>query len=414
MTASIPLAARPPHVPDAVVYDFDFFADPGLVRDPHERVKEIIEEAPPLFWTPRNGGHWVALRYSDVVSILRDTERFSSSLTTEEQIAAMASMLPRGSARIPQMTPIFMDPPEHTKYRAPLQKVFSPKTMAALTGDIEALARGLIDAIVDQGSCDFLPAVAEQLPVRVFLRMMGLSADRLAEFRALVRQVFAPRDPALEDYGIRIRRIADSMMDAILERRTAPKDDLISHLWAVEIDGQAMTLELMEDYATLLFLAGLDTVINGICLGMRHLALNPDLQNRLRAHPELIPEATEELLRRYTFNVPQRRVTRDTDLAGTALKAGDMVFTYLPATGLDPSEFDAPDVFDVERENKLHVAFGTGPHRCLGSHLARIELQTVYRVALERLPTFRLDPSKPIRFHTGNMLAASSLHIRWD
>ena len=414
MTASIPLAARPPHVPDAVVYDFDFFADPGLVRDPHERVKEIIEEAPPLFWTPRNGGHWVALRYSDVVSILRDTERFSSSLTTEEQIAAMASMLPRGLARIPQMTPIFMDPPEHTKYRAPLQKVFSPKTMAALTGDIEALARGLIDAIVDQGSCDFLPAVAEQLPVRVFLRMMGLSADRLAEFRALVRQVFAPRDPALEDYGIRIRRIADSMMDAILERRTAPKDDLISHLWAVEIDGQAMTLELMEDYATLLFLAGLDTVINGICLGMRHLALNPDLQNRLRAHPELIPEATEELLRRYTFNVPQRRVTRDTDLAGTALKAGDMVFTYLPATGLDPSEFDAPDVFDVERENKLHVAFGTGPHRCLGSHLARIELQTVYRVALERLPTFRLDPSKPIRFHTGNMLAASSLHIRWD
>jgi len=170
----------------------------------------------------------------------------------------------------------------------------------------------------------------------------------------------------------------------------------------------------MEDYACLLFIAGLDTVINGIGFGIRHLASNPHLQADLRKNPKLIPEAAEEILRRYSFVVPQRRIARDTELGGQTLKAGDTIGLYLPAAGLDPEAFPAPEQFDLERENKAHIAFGAGPHRCIGSHLARIELQSLYAVILEKLPTFRLDPDKPARFHAGYILAMASLPIRWD
>jgi cytochrome P450 len=208
--------------------------------------------------------------------------------------------------------------------------------------------------------------------------------------------------------------IANAMKGEILARRDDPRDDLISALWKIEVDGQPMTFDLMEDYACLLFIAGLDTVINGIGYGIRHLALNPELQAELRDNPKLIPEAAEEILRRYSFVAPQRRVARDTELGGQKLKAGDTIVLYLAGAGLDAATFADPEQFDLERENKAHIAFGAGPHRCIGSHLARIELQSLYAVVLEKLPPFRLDAKKPARFHAGNILAMASLPIRWD
>jgi cytochrome P450 len=175
-----------------------------------------------------------------------------------------------------------------------------------------------------------------------------------------------------------------------------------------------MTIELMEDYAVLLFIAGLDTVINGMGFGIRHLAMNPELQDTLRANPALITEAAEELLRRYSFTIPMRRVAQDTKLGGFDLKAGDWLALYIPGADLDPREFDRPEQFDLDRENKVHVAFGVGPHRCLGAHLARVELQVLYQQMLKRLPRFRLDPDQPARFHSGNIIAFDSLPIRWD
>lgn len=407
-------ANRPAHIPADAVYDFDIFRDAALLQDPHARIGELARSAPPLFWTPHNGGHWMALRYADAHFVSRTTATYSSVLLSAERKQAMAAAAPPDAPRMPQLTPIMMDPPEHTRFRLPLQRAFSPKTISALQTEIVILANELIDAVAGQQACDFIPAVAEQLPVRVFLKMMGLPLERLAEFRVLVREVFAPsaNDPTI--YGLRMRRIADAMMEVILARRSEPKQDLISQLWAMEVDGQPMTLELMEDYAVLLFLAGLDTVINAIGFGMRHLALHPQLQSELRANPALIPEATEELLRRYTFTIPVRRVLADTELGGRTLKADDMIILYFPAADLDANEFPSPEVFDVAREHKTHMAFGVGPHRCLGSHLARMELQILYRAALERLPPFRLDADKPIAFHGGQMLTVASLPLRWD
>ena len=307
-----------------------------------------------------------------------------------------------------------MDPPEHTKYRAPLQKTFSPKAAVARIEEIRNLADELIDRVIDQGHCDFIPAIAEPLPVTVFLRMMGLPTSRLAEFRELVHEFLAMTLQNEMNGASMSRKVADAMLPDILARKDDPRDDIISLLWATEIDGEPMTLELMEDYAVLLFIAGLDTVINGMGFGIRHLAQHPELQEELRAHPERIPDAAEEMLRRYSFTIPMRRVAKDTELAGRQLKENEWVALFIPGADLDPREFPDPETFDMNRENKVHIAFGGGVHRCLGAHLARVELQVLYQQVLTRLPTFRLDPDKPVTFHSGNIIAIDSLPIRWD
>jgi cytochrome P450 len=391
------------------------FRDPALLQDPHERVLKLSREAPPVFWTPRNGGHWLVLNYADAQTVLRTPDIFSSALIPPEQAEAMQAMMPADMPRLPMLTPIMMDPPEHTRYRMPLQRAFSPKTIIALQDQITALAHQLIDDVIAQGHCEFISAVAEQFPVRIFLKMMGLPEERLLEFRALAHEAFMPRQRENEAMVfMQMRNIADAMQEIILARREQPQQDLISLLWSTEVDGESMTLELMEDYCVLLFLAGLDTVVLAISFGMHHLARHPELQNELRANPQLIPDVTEELLRRYTFTVPVRRVVQDTQLSGWDLKVNDRVMLYLPATDLDAREFPQPEKFDFARENKMHLLFGSGPHRCVGLHLARLELQTLYRVILERLPVFRLDSNDPALYGVTQNLLMTKLPLRWD
>jgi cytochrome P450 len=413
MNALSPSVIKPAHVPDAAIYDFDMYLDPALLRDPHERVRELLRVAPPVFWTPRNHGHWVVTGHQENYTLSRDTETFTSALLRGEYAMAMLAHLPPDFGHVPTATPIGLDPPAHTIYRAPLQAAFSPKAMLARKEEIRALANQLIDAVIEQGHCDFIPAIAEPLPVQVFLKMMGLPLERAAEFRALVHEFMAPATTMIENV-FRMRKVANAMKGEIEARRTDPRDDLISLLWKSEIDGKPMTFELMEDFGVLLFIAGLDTVINGMGFGIRHLARNPDFQNELRENPKLITEATEELLRRYTFTVPVRRVAKDTMLGGWTLKEDDRVMIFLPGADLDPREFPNPEVFDMNRENKMHIAFGVGPHRCLGSHLARVELQVIYEQMLARLPSFRLDERQPVKFHAGNILAIDQLPLRWD
>ncbi|MET0587484.1 MAG: cytochrome P450 [Novosphingobium sp.] len=413
MNALSPQAPIPAHVPEGAVYDFDLFLDPALLADPHERVRELLRDAPPVFWTPRNGGHWMVTGHKENYEASRDTANFSSEIVPAAMMEMVRPMLPADIGHIPLPTPINLDPPQHTIYRAPLQAAFSPKAMMARKEEIRALANELIDRVIDQGHCDFIADIAEPLPVQVFLKMMGLPLDRLAEFRVLVHEFLAPMDSPIAPI-LRMRKVADAMKGEIEARRTDPQDDLISLLWASEIDGKPMTFELMEDFGVLLFVAGLDTVINGMGFGARHLAQNPDFQQKLRENPKLIVEAAEELLRRYTFTVPARRVAGDVELGGVQMKAGDRLMLFLPGADLDPREFASPEKFDMERENNVHIAFGVGPHRCLGSHLARIELQVIYEQMLARLPMFRLDPDKQAKFHSGNIIAIDSLPLRWD
>jgi cytochrome P450 len=414
MEALSPAVPAPDHIPPEAVYDFDFRADPGLLADPHERLREILRDAPPVFWTPRNGGRWVVMGYAEIYEAARDPERFTSTFMPPEQMKAILAMMPAGMPRIPQATPISMDPPDHPRFRGPLQKSFSPRAAMQQIDHIRALADELIDAVIDKGHCDFIPDIAVPLPVTIFLRLMGLPVSRLPEFRVLVQEFLANTGADSMQAGALFRKVADAMLPEIMARKDAPQDDIISLLWQTEIEGETMSVELMEDYCVLLFIAGLDTVINGMGFAVRHLAMHPELQDQLRAEPDLIVEAAEEMLRRYSFAIPQRRINKDCSFAGWHMKENEWLVLYYPGANLDSREFASPEKFDLTRENKVHLAFGAGVHRCLGAHLARVELQVLYQQILTRLPSFRLDPDKAATFHAGNIIAMDSLPIRWD
>ena len=414
-TATLSRAVPAPgHIPESAVYDFDMYYDPAYLADPHERVLDLVRTAPPVFWTPRNGGHWMFMSHAANFKASRDTESFTSQFASREQLEAIRAMMPPGTPPIPQATPINLDPPEHGQYRAPLQQAFSPKAMLALKDDIRALANQLIDNVIDRGRCDLMVDIAEPLPVRVFLKMLGLPLERQDEYRALVKEHLSDPEPDPRKVMAKLLRITAMMRDRLLERRDHPQDDLISLLWRSQINGRPTTLDDMENYGVVLFIAGLDTVMNGMGFGIRHLARDQALQAQLRANPKIIPEAAEELLRRYTFTVPTRKVARDVVFEGLQMKAGERVMLFLPAADLDEGEFAGSDRFDLNREKKAHIAFNTGPHRCLGSHLARVELQTLYEQMLARLPPFRLDPDHPPKFHGGHVIGVDTLSIIWD
>ncbi len=404
----------PDHVPESLVYDFDMFMDPAYRADPHKRILDLIDQAPPVFWTPRNGGHWMLVGHAANFEAARDVESFSSEVIPYEQMEELLEQLAGESGRIPRAYPINLDPPMHGIYRKPLQGVFSPRTINELKESIRKLAGELLDEVADAGGCEFMSCVAEPLPVRVFLRMLGLPVEKLPEYRALVRaHLHAQASPSPAGAIERLQKVAGAMHDTILERKENPRDDIISMLWGVEIDGRSITLEDIENYGVLLFIAGLDTVMQGMGHGVRHLAEHPELQEQLRQSPDLISNATEELMRRYTFTVPPRRVARDIEFQGVTMKKDERAMLFLPGADLDPAEYDYPAAFDLNREG-AHIAFNAGPHRCLGSHLARVELNILYEELLSRLPTFRIDPDRPPRFNCGHVVGVDELHLLWE
>jgi cytochrome P450 len=382
--------------------------------DPYARIAELAKTAPPIFWTPRRNGHWVAVSHAAVFNIARDPDSFSNSYMPQEEVLETLAIRANGGKAYPLPVPIMIDPPRLSTYRKPLQKAFSPKTINGLSENIRLLARQLVASVRDNGSCEFIQAVAVPLPVGVFLAMFGLPLDRQGEYRTLVQEHLEAPEYDSEKAGLKRQRLADAMNGALLERQRNPRDDLISQLWATEIDGRPITLPQMEDFAVLLFVAGLDTVLNGIGHGVRYFAENVELQERLRKDPSLIPEAVEELMRRFGFVIPPpRRVINDMTYQGVEFRRGDIVNLFLGTANLDPNEFENPEVFDLDRNNKTHLLFNAGPHRCLGSHLARLEMRICYEELLSALPTFRLDPDKSPTFHSGHVIGVDSLHLKW-
>lgn len=191
VATSILVIPKPRHVPDSAVYDFDLFADPSLKADAHGRILDIVKNAPPVFWTPRNGGHWMLCSHAAVFKASRDPASFTSEFVPYEKVKAMIAALPSGAPHILQPVPINVDPPVHTKFRAPLNTAFSPKAVTALKNDIRNLAIELIGKIKDKGRCEFMSAIAEPLPVQLFLRIFGLPVERQREYRDLAKEHLA-------------------------------------------------------------------------------------------------------------------------------------------------------------------------------------------------------------------------------
>jgi cytochrome P450 len=400
----------PAHVPPELVYEYDNARDPRLLEDPHARMRSLILEAPPIFFSPCNGGMWFVTRKKTIVDITMNPEVYSNSF-----IAAAASGEHSGGNKDAQqgfmMLPIGVDPPQHTMYRAPLNQPLSAKAVAGLETAIRDMTNALIDKVLGAGRCDFFSDIAEPLPVTLFMKLAGMPTDRLAEFRHLATQATSSTvDAATREATF--KSIAGILAQTIKSRQEKREDDLVSRLLDVNLNGRNPTFHEMLGYSITLFLGGLETVVNALSFGVRHLARDQELQAKLRADPSLLPGAIEELMRLHGVASTVRRVMRDDVCHGVQFKQGDMVSLLLPAANYDDEAFPNPEQFILGRKEQ-HQTFNTGPHRCVGLNLARLEMKVFYEEWLKRVPPFRLDPQAPPKFMGGFNLALTTLPLVW-
>ncbi len=341
----------------------------------------------------------VISRYEDVIKGLRDPELFSSEMDMQMALGTERPMIPQQ-----------IDPPLQTRYRKLLDPHFSRKKMIELEPVIRADASALIDRFVDEGHCDFDPDFAIPLPCHAFLRLCGLPQEDLDLFLSLKNGIIRPQ---LETKSIDMEvnkkarvetghRIYAYFEDVIDDRKKSPRDDLMTRLVQSEIDGHRLTRNDILDICFLLILAGLDTVTATLGCNIAYLAANPDQRRRISADPELIPNAVEELMRWETPVIAVPRVaTRDVEIGGLEIEQGELVSFLIGAANLDEIEFPDAGAVDFDRERNRHLAFGSGPHRCLGSHLARMELRVAMEEWHRRIPDYAVEPGKAPRYSPG-------------
>ncbi len=402
------LADTPPPkgIDPALVIDYDFYDDPlySSAGGIPEAMVELRDMAPDAFWSTALGGYWVIQGFEAIVDAAKRTDLFSS---------VKMGIPPRPEdALMTQSAPLNYDPPDHAALRAPLNKVFTPSQMYRRVDQIRDLAIELVDAIAPLGKADFFETVTEKMPVLIFIDLMGLDRADFRTYRNIATAGISSTDMQERiDAGRDARRL---VTECIRERRVNPKDDLVTYITQMEVNGEPVDDDLALSYCILLFFAGLDTVANAMAFCMRYLAMDQKLQQRLREEPEKIPHAMEELLRRHAVAPVQRTVMKDECWRGFNLRKGDMALLNYAAANIDERAFDHADTVDIDRERINHIAFGAGVHRCAGRHLARIEIVVLLEEVLKRLGTFRLDPERDVTMRGGAVLSIGQLPLVWD
>jgi cytochrome P450 len=341
----------------------------------------------------------VIARYEDVVWALRHPEIFSSQMDIQMALGTERPMIPQQ-----------IDPPAQTRYRKILDPRFSRRRMAEVEPDVRASANRLIDAFIDAGECEFDRDFAVPLPCQAFLSLMGLPQEELDLFLELKDLIIRPQERieihnmehAREIRAETGRRIYAYFEKLIDERLATPREDLMGYLVQAEIDGERLSRNEILDICFLLILAGLDTVTATLGCNVAYLAANPAQRRKLVQRPELIPAAVEELLRWETpvMAVP-RLATRDVELHGFHIREGELVTLLLGSADTDDTEFTHAQAVDFERERNRHVAFGAGPHRCLGSHLARMELEVALEEWHRRIPDYAVKAGEQPTYTPG-------------
>jgi cytochrome P450 len=302
-----------------------------------------------------------------------------------------------------------LDPPDHTRWRHRLKPFFSPSRVAAMEEGIRDRCVRLVEDLATRGSCDFVADFACRFPTGVFLEFMGLPEDRLEVFlewaHAIMRLPFTTG--GMTEALKAAAELSDYFARLVKERRTAPGDDVISQVLAPGIPDADFV-----DLCFLLFMAGMDTVNGELSYMFWHLATHDDDRAAIAARPELIPTAIEELLRVYPVSSPARKVTADID--GCPMKAGDMVLLAPVMAHQDAAAFPEPNTVLLDRTPNHHLAFGAGPHHCLGSHLARKQLHIALEEWHRRIPDYRLSADAQVPEHGGQTFGIDALPLTWN
>jgi cytochrome P450 len=300
------------------------------------------------------------------------------------------------------MIPLQIDPPEQKKYRKLLDPLFSPRKMTAMEDEVATLVNALIDRFIEKGEVDFAKEFSVPFPSQVFLTLLGLPLDEVDRFLRMKDGIIRPDLVTGGVYGSEPviayqQQIADSVYDyfneVLDERELERKDDLLSHFLDAEVDGHSLTREDILDICFLFLIAGLDTVTATLDCMFAYLAQHPEQRQQLVDDPSLIPSAIEELLRWETPVMGVARVAvQETELGGCPIRKGDQVMIMLGSANTDEAEFEDAGEVRFDREVNRHLAFGGGIHRCLGSHLARMELRVALREWHRRIPEYSVEP----------------------
>ena len=369
-----------PHTGVVNIIDPSYTAHPqpvyARILESHRIAKSIAMHSP------------ILSRYVDVVWALRHPEIFSSEMDMQVMLGTKRPMIPQQ-----------IDPPRQTRYRKILDLRFSRPRMQALEPELRRHAQQLIDGFVERGECEFDQEFAVPLPCAAFLTLMGLPQEELDLFVELKNGIIRPPvDPmdmiAATEFRMKTgERIYAYFEKMIAERRSAPRDDMMTYLTTVELEGKPLTDEEILDISYLFLLGGLDTVTATLGCSMAYLAANPEQRRKLVAKPELIPNAVEELLRWETpVTLIPRVLKQNVTIGDVELREGNLVNLLIGAANVDPAEFPDATRVDFERENNRHLAFGAGAHRCLGSHLARMELRAALEEWHKRIPEYGIKP----------------------
>jgi len=380
---------KPNHVPDHLVVDLDVHFPGTPDEDPLLAWKRHIGPYP-VVWTPHQGGHWVAVDSAIYDSIYRDTDTWSSR---------NIFVGPRNGR--PQLLPSEYDPPEHANFRKHIMQLFHPKVVREWTEEARELTVGIIEELQPQGRCEFVEDFAKQLPMIITLRMLSLpQSDR----EKLVDLAFTALRPATPEEGIAAQMgVAQYLAERVQERIANPGDDGLSLLVATKLpDGSELNIEQKIAMSTNVLFGGLDTVATTMAWTALYMAENPALQHELRGNKALIARTTEELLRRFGISQVSRVATRDVELAGAPIKAGEQVCMPAAMSGLNADIFPDPDAIVPGRSNaNKHHTMGGGVHRCAGALLAHAELRVFLEEWLDRIPQFSLDPNdRPVKLAT--------------
>ena len=387
--------------------DFDH-TDPEWAADPFPIWDELRERCP-VAHTDRYGGVWLPVRHRDVSAIAHDSDLFSS-----RAVLVANRKPPRELAPVGVIPPISSDPPYHHDARRRLLPAFSPHSLSRYEESTRAYCHELIDSFVDQTDVDAATGYAQHIPVRVISDMLGFPPGDGDKFRQFIHHVLEglnnPRDERIAGF----QELFDYIRVQIDAHLDDPRDDLTTFLIESHRDETGdpeMDWLRVAGSIGLLLIAGIDTTWSAIGSSLWHLAGHPADRDRLVSEPDLLPVAMEEFLRAYSPVTMARLVTRDAEWNGCPIKADDWILLSFPAANRDPEAFDRADEVIIDREMNRHAAFGLGHHRCLGSHLARMELRVALEVWLERIPRFGLNGG-PVQWSSGQIRGPRSLPIR--
>ena len=389
--------------PSALARDFDP-TDPRVVRNPYP-VYEAMRRECPVGHGSRFGGFSVLSRFADVCQAAALPEVFSSAsgVTVPDFGNPMNAI------------PLEVDPPEHTQWRHLIQAWFSPQRIAALEPDIRTIVTGVMDHFVDRGRADLAVELATPVPPLVIGRMLGLPESDWHYYRELSETMLAAAADDNSDVNAeQALQLFSYLFEALEDRRDNPRDDLLTRIVQLRYEGRPLTEDELLAITFLLAVAGHETTVGAIGALLFLLAENPEARAAIMANPSLAFGAIEESLRLESpIQYFSRTVTRETTIGGTTLAAGEKVLLSWASANRDPAAFERAETFVHDRPNNRHLAFGSGPHRCLGAHLARLELRVVLEEVLRRIPDYRLEHPDAVVWGGGINRLVRSLPAVW-